>query len=75
MSHDNDDLNEFERIAVSRDLVRKPEIRFLAGVLYNLATGSVDKTSIPPVYVMIAHRIVTRPEARAVLLQAIGAAS
>lgn len=75
MSHDNDDLNEFERIAITRDLVRKPEIKFLAGVLYNLATGSVDKTAIPPVYVMIAHRIITRPSARAIIIQAIEAAS
>lgn len=66
-----DNLNEFERVAISRDLVRKPEIKFLAGVLYNLATGDVDKSDIPPVYVMIAWRLITKPHARDLFKQAL----
>lgn len=67
--------DEFEQIAIARDLVRKPEIKFLAGVLYTVTTGIVDKSDIPPVYITIAHRILTRPNARELIIAAIGAAS
>lgn len=65
------DNDEFERIAIARDLVRKPEIKFLAGVMYNLATGHVgSQDDIPPIYVMIAHKIITKPGAKTLLIQA-----
>lgn len=64
--------DEFDQIIIARDLVRRPEIRFLAGCIYNLATGTVVGANgeIPAVYVMIAHRIMTKPGAKQLLIQA-----
>lgn len=64
-------IDEFAAIAISRDLVRKPEIKFVAGVLYNLATGAVVTEDIPSVYVMIAWRLLTKPNAKKLFIQAL----
>jgi hypothetical protein len=66
--------DEFERVIIARELVRRPEIKFLAGVLYTMTTGDVEKNDIPPIYITIAYKIITKPEARALLIAAIGAA-
>lgn len=70
------DPRDFEQIAISRDLVRKPEIRTLALTLARInSTGPVDKNEIPPIYVQLAHRLLTRKEARQLLLATLEALS
>lgn len=71
MTNDNH-IDEFQAIAISRDLARKPEIKFIAGVLYSLATGRVVDEEIPPVYIMIAWRLLTKPNAKQLFIQALG---
>jgi len=71
----SEDSDEFQRIVIARELVRRPEIKFLAGVLYNLTTGVVDKNEIPPIYITIAYKLITQKHARELLLAAIGAAT
>jgi len=68
------EVDDLEMIAITRDLARKPEIRFLASVLHTIATGVVehDVMRMPPLYVRMAHRIITKPENRFILLHAIG---
>lgn len=66
--------DEFERVVIAREMVRKPEIKFLAGVLFTMTTGVVSKEEIPPIYITIAYKIITKPQARELLLAAIGAA-
>lgn len=61
---------DFELIAVTRDLVRHPETRFLASVLYHIATGAVDNNPAP-IYVMLAHKIINHPGAYTTLAHAL----
>jgi hypothetical protein len=63
---------DFEQIAITRDLIRKPETRFLASVLESIATSSVAKTSEPkPIYVTLAHKIINHPGAMSTLQHAL----
>lgn len=61
---------DFELVAVTRDLVRKPETRFLASVLQHIATGVVEPQPAP-IYIMLAHKIINNPGAVSTLLHAL----
>lgn len=68
------EVNEFERIAVARDLVRKPEVKLLANILFRIGgTTSIatEADEIPAFYIILAHRIMTRKAERELLLEAI----
>jgi hypothetical protein len=51
----------FEDIAIKRDLVRRPEVRLLAKCLAELA--GADTKDIDMIFLRMANRIITRPEA------------
>lgn len=66
-----DNNDEFENIAIARDLVRKPEIATIALALARInapTSAVVTKDNIPPIYVTLAYRLMTRhPERQAFL--------
>lgn len=52
--------DEFRDLAIARDLARKPQVRLLAMTLWRISTDDpIDKDNIPPIYVRMAHRIIT----------------
>jgi hypothetical protein len=59
---------DFEQVAIARDLVRKPEIKLLAKTIASIHGAAVDD-DIPPIFVTLAHRLITRPEKKQLLLQ------
>lgn len=65
-----DEPVDFELIAVTRDLARNPDIRFLAKVIQSIA--STEPVADPaPIYVMLAHKIINRPGALSNLVHAL----
>lgn len=66
--------DEFQQIAIMRDLVRRPEIRTLALILAKMgATGPVDRNDIPAIWVMLAHKLITNKSQRQMLYAALEA--
>lgn len=66
-----DEYDEFEAVAVARDLMRRPNIATLALALarLNAPTGIVvNKERIPPVYVTLAYRLLTKRDERLAML-------
>jgi hypothetical protein len=58
---------EFNLAAISRDLIRRPEIKHLAKVLAMLGpTGPVTE-DIPPIYIYQAYRLIEKPELAEIL--------
>lgn len=60
---------DFELVAVTRDLIRNPDTRFLAKAIQTIATGSVEE--VAPIYIMLAHKIINKPGAMENLKQAL----
>lgn len=55
--------DEFRDLAIARDLIRKPQVRLLALTLWQIYTDDPkDKDNIPPIFVRMAHRIISEPE-------------
>ena len=60
MSNKSDE--EFRDLAIARDLVRKPQVQLLAMTLWRIHTDlPTDKENIPPIFVRMAHKIITDP--------------
>jgi hypothetical protein len=65
------EYDEFEAIAISRDLMRKPEIATIALALARINAPTnvvVTKDRIPPVYVTLAYRLITHDADRQAFL-------
>jgi hypothetical protein len=66
------EYDEFEAIAVARDLVRKPEVRTLALALarFNAPKNSQKITvdNIPAIWIIFSHRLLSHPTERAAIL-------
>lgn len=62
--------SDFELIAITRDLNRNPETRFLAVVLQKIASTTPVEQPLP-VYIMLAHKIINHPGALDNLKQAL----
>lgn len=63
---------DFEIIAITRDLVRKPDTRFLAIALQRIGSTTPVVNNEPlPIYVVLAHKIINHPGAMSTLLQAL----
>ena len=55
-------INEFEQMAITRDLARRPEIRHLAKVLQKLGpTETVEADPPAPIYLQQAYRLIEKP--------------
>lgn len=55
--------DEFRDLAIARDLTRRPQVKLLALTLWRMATDDpIDKDNIPPIYVRMAHRMITDPQ-------------
>lgn len=62
------DLTDFEQVAITRDLVRRPEIKVLAYTLAKInSNGPIDRDNIPPLYVTLAYRLITHRAKREAL--------
>ena len=69
-----DEYDEFEAIAIGRDLMRRPQIATLALSLarLNAPTGVVvHKDKVPPLYITLAYRILSRRDERIALVSLI----
>lgn len=68
----NDNVVEFQLAAITRDLVRRPEIRHLAKVLSKLGpTRPVEGDDIQPIYIYMAFKLIEKPELAAMLMATI----
>lgn len=55
--------DDFRDMAIARDLIRKPQVKLLALTLWQIYTDDPkDKENIPPIFVRMAHRIITEPQ-------------
>ena len=62
-------INEFEQMAISRDLARRPEIRHLAKVLQKLGpTETVAADPPAPIYLQQAYRLIEKPQLAELLI-------
>lgn len=65
------EYNEFEAIAIARDLSRRPDVKVLALAIANLMatpTRPVEKERIPPLYLIMANRLLAHPVERKAFL-------
>ena len=60
---------DFEIIAITRDLVRNPNTRFLAVVLQRIASTTPVGDQPLPIYTILAHKIINHPGSMDMLLQ------
>lgn len=67
----NTELDELEIIAVTRDLFRKPHVKALAVALARFNGAEATKESVPPIYIMMANRLITHKADRIALLHLI----
>lgn len=72
----NEQLNELQRIAILRDLKRRPELAHVARMLYfiTLATGAVVEPDTPPIFLKIAKELIDDHHKRQNFLMALDVA-
>lgn len=71
MTDNETEYNEFEAVAIARDLMRKPDVRILALAIANLMatpTRPVHRDNIPPLYLIMANRLLNHPVERKAFL-------
>lgn len=63
-----DNIDEFQLVAITRDLARRPEVKHLAKVLSMLGpTRPVEGEDIQPIYIYMAYKLIEKPELTEIL--------